>query len=107
MDDSVYDDKVMPRLKAIVNLLLTYYKDFTRLVFLDKFLPLLDLLRKQVKYEVFKNILTGFSKMRETTSDPVVIHTMLDITRQLHDVLDGMSIEDERKQVLQRALGPL
>ena len=32
MDDSVYDDKVMPRLKAIVNLLLTYYKDFTRLV---------------------------------------------------------------------------
>jgi len=98
MDDTTYDQQVMPLLAHIVHLLLLR-KDFGKLVFLDKFLPLLDLFRKDAKYEIFKRILAQFAHSSLRTNDPVVIHAMFDITRNLHDELDGMAIEDEKKQV--------
>ena len=98
MDDEAYDKRVLPLLSSIVELLLKH-RDFGSLVFLDKFLPLLDLFRKQVKYEVFKSILAQYAESKYRTSDPVVIHAMFDIIRNLHENLDGMAIEDEKKQV--------
>jgi hypothetical protein len=98
IDDTVYDKRIMPILTHIVNLLLSH-RDFGKLVFLDKFLPLLDLFRKDAKYDIFKSILAQFAESSFRTNDPVVIHAMFDITRNLHDVLDGMAIEDEKRQV--------
>jgi hypothetical protein len=98
MDDEAYDKRVLPLLSSIVELLLKH-RDFGSLVFLDKFLPLLDLFRKQVKYEVFKSIHAQYAESKYRTSDPVVIHAMFDIIRNLHENLDGMAIEDEKKQV--------
>jgi hypothetical protein len=48
MDEAKYDKLVLPILSKIVKLLLAH-RDFGALVFLDKFLPLLDLFRKQSK----------------------------------------------------------
>ena len=98
MDEAKYDKQVLPILTKIVDLLLAN-RDFGALVFLDKFLPLLDLFRKQAKYDAFKSILAKYAESKYRTSDPVVIHAMFDIIRNLHDSLDGMAIDDEKKQV--------
>ena len=98
MDEAKYDKLVLPILSQIVDLLLAN-RDFGALVFLDKFLPLLDLFRKQAKYDAFKSILAQYAESKYRTSDPVVIHAMFDIIRNLHDSLDGMAIDDEKKQV--------
>ena len=98
MSEEDYDKQVLPILTRLVDVLLKH-KDFGSLVFLDKFLPLLDLFRKQAKYDIFKTILASYASSEYRTSDPVVIHAMFDIIRNLHDSLDGMAIEDEKKQV--------
>jgi hypothetical protein len=99
LEDAVYDDQVLPLVKQIVEHCLAYMPDFGRLIMLDKFMPLLDLFRKQSKYEVFKSMLGQFGKQKKATGDPVVVHAMFDVSRNLHDMLDAMSMEDERKQV--------
>ena len=98
MDEATYDKRVLPILSDIVSLLLKH-RDFGSLVFLDKFLPMLDLFRKQIKYEVFKTVLSQYADSKFRTSDPVVIHAMFDIVRNLHENLDGMAMDDEKKQV--------
>ncbi len=32
-------------------------------------------------------------------SDPVILHTLFDVARSLHDSLDSMSFYDERRQI--------
>jgi|TARA_B100000780_G_C21033277_1_gene414362 hypothetical protein len=62
------------------------------------FMQLLDLFKSDRKTILLKELLTNFTKTG-ATSDPVIIHTVFDIARQLHDSLDSLSPEDERKQI--------
>jgi hypothetical protein len=63
------------------------------------FMQLLDLFKSDKKTLLLKELLSNFTKTGKATSDPVIIHTVFDIARQLHYSLDSLSPEDERKQI--------
>lgn len=45
-----------------------------------------------------KKLLETFGRGPGPTADPVVIHSVFDLARHLHDAVDSLSIEDERRQ---------
>ena len=70
-------------------------QDLLRTLSMDNFLSILDLLDKVTKVHTSKAILTKFEEFKGTTSDPVIIHTLFDVAKNLHDSLDSMSFRDE------------
>ena len=75
------------------------WDDLMMVFSLDSFLPILDVLESDVKKEMCLDVLTRFAKSKSTTGDQVLIGSLLDIARSLHDKLTGMSTDDERRDV--------
>ena len=44
-------------------------------------------------------IMDAFSKMDGSFSDPVLLNNLMHVARQLHDSLDYLSFDDERRQL--------
>ena len=89
------------QLSSIMTKILTHVHDFNVLFSLDNFLPFLDMLQKEVvKVEVCRGILESFVKHQTlTTHDPVILNSMLFICKTIHDSLNALSPEDEKRQV--------
>ena len=89
------------QLSSIMTKILTHVHDFNVLFSLDNFLPFLDMFQKeQVKVEVCRSILESFVKYQtETTRDPVILNSMLFVSKTIHDSLNALSPEDEKRQV--------
>jgi len=69
-------------------------------VSMDNFLPVIDLLEKSQKVECGKHILRAFTTSKiASTSDPVIIHTLSDVARNLNDSIDSMTFDDDRRQI--------
>ena len=51
--------------------------------------------------DLCKNMMTSFAQNGTTVSDPVLINSLLDVSRTLHDSLTDFSIEDDRRQFAQ------
>uniref|UniRef100_A0A1X7VFK8 VPS35 endosomal protein-sorting factor-like n=1 Tax=Amphimedon queenslandica TaxID=400682 RepID=A0A1X7VFK8_AMPQE len=86
---------------SIVNKILPYFTDFSQLFSMDKFLPYIDLCQKEsVKVEASKNIVRSFTVKQTTdTNDPLIINGMMYLCKILHDSLDAMSLNDDRRQI--------
>ena len=67
----------------------------------DNFLPLLDCIEKETKVAASKNILSSVASSTATASDPVMLHALFDVARNLHDSVDSLSFSDERRQISQ------
>lgn len=65
----------------------------------ESFMELMDLFPADRKTILCKQLMDSFTKTHGSTSDPVVIHAVLDMGRTLHDGLDSLSVEDERRQI--------
>ena len=65
----------------------------------DGFLRLLDLFESEAKTALCMSLLTSFTRSPAPTRDTVMIHTMFDVARNLHDSLDSLSVGDQRRQV--------
>jgi len=93
--------KLQEPMRHLVNRSMHYIKDYNDLFSLKNFLPLVDLLDKVPKMEVCKTILSNFQKnhVESKISDPVLIHSLFDVSRQLHDSVDLMSESDLREHV--------
>lgn len=76
-------------------------KDIEKMLTMDHFLPIIDLLEKKVKVEASKVILYEFVRSNKKTAGPVIIHTLFDVSRSLHDSLDEMTFDDEVRQISQ------
>ena len=63
------------------------------------FMQLLDLFKSDKKTVLLKDLLSNFTQSGGPTSDPIIVHTVFDIARSLHDSLDSLSPEDERRQI--------
>jgi hypothetical protein len=91
--------KIVTPLERVVSSVTKYSSTFGEILTSQYFLQLLDLFQSDKKTDMCKELLGNFTKTNETTSDPVVIATVFDIARSLHDSLDSLSVEDERRQV--------
>ncbi|PSN36151.1 UPF0505 protein [Blattella germanica] len=92
-----------PQLQAVVDKVLTHTRDFESLFTMDKFLPLLDLFQKEsIKVEVCKNIMDEFTHscgLQEPTNDPVITNALMFICRVMHDSVNALTVEDEKRQI--------
>ena len=60
---------------------------------------ILDCFKGDMKKVVYKQLLTKLAKRDQKWNDPVVIHFMYDVGKELHDALSAMSSADERNQI--------
>lgn len=64
----------------------------------DNVLKILDMFKGSRRVELSKDVLDSF-KNHPSTNDAVLIHTMFDIGRTLHDSLDSLSPEGEKRHI--------
>jgi hypothetical protein len=83
------------KLELIVSKTISHSKDLSKTLSMDSFLSILDLLEKTSRVVVSNTILSKFETHGSTTSDPVIIHTLFDVAKNLHDTLDSMSSRDD------------
>ncbi|ETO21304.1 hypothetical protein RFI_15900 [Reticulomyxa filosa] len=100
----------------IVCHILHYVKDFKVLFEINNFLPLIDMLENTNKMNACKMVLECFvrsnyakanmyeeskenMKSSSGISDAVLIHSLLEVSRMLHDSIDHLTLADDRKQI--------
>eukprot|EP00668_Euglena_longa_P033680 GGOE01043286.1.p1 GENE.GGOE01043286.1~~GGOE01043286.1.p1 ORF type:complete len:945 (+),score=318.02 GGOE01043286.1:40-2874(+) len=87
--------------QGLLCVLLDHVTDFHVLLSLDPLLPLIDLLKPDSKVDLCKTLLTNFTQLGPTVTDPVLVHALLDLCRTIHDALTEFSVEDDRRQFAQ------
>jgi hypothetical protein len=97
--EQVQSQKFQTILSNIVVSQMEFTKDLLKTLGMGNFLSLMDLLHNASKVPVAKVVLTKFKQTGLTISDPVVIHTLMDVAASLHDSLDAQTFEDERRQI--------
>jgi hypothetical protein len=90
---------LQPQLQLVISKVLQYRTNFDQLLAMDNFMPVLDLLEKDFKFSICKALLESFAKNQKPTSDPVIIQTVFEVARGLHDSIDSLTFDDERRQV--------
>lgn len=90
-----------PQLKRVVDRILAHMHDFSTVFSMDKFLPFLDILQKEsVKVDVCKTIMDAFVRhQQEPTCDPIIINAAMFICKTLHDSVNALTVEDEKRQI--------
>ncbi|KAK4884963.1 hypothetical protein RN001_001234 [Aquatica leii] len=87
------------KLKCIVMNIISHMQDFEALLAMDNFLPLIDLFQQEaVKIEVCKLILNACNTIQHT-NDPVITNALLFLCTILHDSINALTVEDERRQI--------
>ncbi|KAI6660497.1 hypothetical protein LOD99_14081 [Oopsacas minuta] len=101
MSDNRAFEQHYTQLSSIMTKILTHIHDFNVLFSLDNFLPFLDMFQKeQVKVEVCRGILESFVKHQTvTTHDPVILNSMIFVSKTIHDSLNALSPDDEKRQI--------
>ncbi|XP_062589752.1 VPS35 endosomal protein-sorting factor-like [Saccostrea cucullata] len=98
--DRAFED-YYPQLQSVVTKILARLHDFSVLFSIEKFLPFIDMFQKDsVKVEVCKNIMEVFVKYQlEPTNDPVIINALMFICKTMHDSVNALTLDDERKMI--------
>uniref|UniRef100_A0A8C2U5B1 VPS35 endosomal protein-sorting factor-like n=1 Tax=Coturnix japonica TaxID=93934 RepID=A0A8C2U5B1_COTJA len=96
--DRAFED-AYPQLQSIIQKVITYINDFSLLFSVEKFLPFLDMFQKEsVRVEVCKCIMESFIKhQQEPTKDPVILNALLHICKTMHDSVNALTLEDEKR----------
>lgn len=94
-------EQYYPQLQAVISKILLHTSDFESLFTMDKFLPLLDMFQKEtIKVTVCKSVMDAFTAHhQESTNDPVIINALMFICRILHDSVNALTVEDEKRQI--------
>ncbi|XP_053393595.1 VPS35 endosomal protein-sorting factor-like isoform X2 [Mercenaria mercenaria] len=98
--DRAFED-FYPQLQSVLAKILVHIHDFSLLFSLEKFLPFIDMFQKEsVRVDVCKNITEAFAKFQETdTKDPVIINAMMFICKTMHDSVNALTLDDEKKSI--------
>uniref|UniRef100_A0A8C5U3N6 VPS35 endosomal protein-sorting factor-like n=1 Tax=Malurus cyaneus samueli TaxID=2593467 RepID=A0A8C5U3N6_9PASS len=98
--DRAFED-AYPQLQSIIQKVITYIYDFALLFSVEKFLPFLDMFQKEsVRVEVCKCIMESFIKhQQESTKDPVILNALLHICKTMHDSVNALTLEDEKRML--------
>jgi len=99
--DRAYEN-FYPQLQNMAGKLLTLTSDLESLFTMDKFMPFLDTIRNEgVKVSICKNIMTEFAAKVGTVNDPVVTNALMSICQIMHDSVNALTVEDEKRQISQ------
>ncbi|KAJ3608039.1 hypothetical protein NHX12_025089 [Muraenolepis orangiensis] len=96
--DRAFED-AYPQLQSVIQKILTYFHDFSVLFSMERFLPFLDMFQKDsVRVEVCKTIMEVFLKHQaEPTRDPVILNALLHVCKAMHDSVNALTLEDEKR----------
>eukprot|EP00249_Psilotum_nudum_P000286 c11225_g1_i2 orf=128-1468(+) len=86
-------------LESIIFKLMTYLKELRHLLSLPYFVNILDVFHGDIRVSVCKRIASSVSRNNQIIKDPVTQHFMFEICKSLHDSLDSLSSEDDRRQL--------
>nr|XP_033818830.1 VPS35 endosomal protein sorting factor-like isoform X2 [Geotrypetes seraphini] len=92
-------EEAYPQLQSIIGKVIAHFHDFSVLFSVEKFLPFLDMFQKEsVRVEVCKCILEAFIKhQQELTKDPVILNALLHVCKTMHDSVNALTLEDEKR----------
>uniref|UniRef100_A0A7N4NJ70 VPS35 endosomal protein-sorting factor-like n=1 Tax=Sarcophilus harrisii TaxID=9305 RepID=A0A7N4NJ70_SARHA len=98
--DRAFED-AYPQLHSIIKKVIAYFHDFSILFSVEKFLPFLDMFQKEnVRVEVCKCIMEAFIKhQQEPTKDPVILNALLHVCKTMHDSVNALTLEDEKRML--------
>ncbi|XP_028990789.1 VPS35 endosomal protein-sorting factor-like isoform X2 [Betta splendens] len=98
--DRAFED-AYPQLQSVIRKVLLYLHDFSVLFSMERFLPFLDMFQKDsVRVEVCRSIMEVFIKHQvELTKDPVILNAMLHICKTMHDSVNSLTLEDEKRSL--------
>uniref|UniRef100_A0A4W4H1B2 VPS35 endosomal protein-sorting factor-like n=1 Tax=Electrophorus electricus TaxID=8005 RepID=A0A4W4H1B2_ELEEL len=98
--DRAFED-AYTELHSVMMKILTYFHNFSVLFSMEKFLPFLDMFQKDsVRVEVCKSIMEVFIKhQQESTRDPVILNALLHVCKTMHDSVNALTVEDEKRSV--------
>ncbi|XP_072043735.1 VPS35 endosomal protein-sorting factor-like isoform X2 [Amphiura filiformis] len=98
--DRAFED-YYPQLQSVMSKILSHMSDFSVLLSMDKFLPMVDMFQKDtVKVEVCKGIMEAFVRNQtEATNDPVILNALMFICKTMHDSINALSLEDEKRDI--------
>ncbi|XP_045924541.1 VPS35 endosomal protein-sorting factor-like isoform X1 [Micropterus dolomieu] len=104
--DRAFED-AYPQLQSVIRKILTYFHDFSILFSMERFLPFLDMFQKDsVRVEVCRSIMEVFIKHQvEHTRDPVILNAMLHICKTMHDSVNALTLEDEKRSLALLIIG--
>ncbi|KAM9304823.1 VPS35 endosomal protein-sorting factor-like isoform 2-T2 [Gastrophryne carolinensis] len=96
--DRAFED-AYPQLQSIITKVIAYFHDFSLLFSVEKFLPFLDMFQKEsVRVEVCKCIMEAFKKhQQEVTKDPVILNALLHVCKMMHDSVNALTLDDEKR----------
>ncbi|XP_005861561.1 PREDICTED: UPF0505 protein C16orf62 homolog [Myotis brandtii] len=96
--DRAFEDSY-PQLQSIIKKVIAHFHDFSVLFSVEKFLPFLDMFQKEsVRVEVCKCIMEVFIKhQHEPTKDPVILNALLHVCKTMHDSVNALTLEDEKR----------
>nr|DBA20299.1 TPA: hypothetical protein GDO54_016007 [Pyxicephalus adspersus] len=94
-------ENAYPQLQSIITKVIAHFHDFSVLFYVEKFLPFLDMFQKEsVRVEVCKCIMEAFSKhQQEPTKDPVILNALLHVCKTMHDSVNALTLEDEKRKL--------
>ncbi|CAL8261736.1 unnamed protein product [Arctogadus glacialis] len=98
--DRAFED-AYPLLQSVIQKILTYFYDFSVLFSMERFLPFLDMFQKDgVRVAVCRTIMEVFIKHQlEPTRDPVILNALLHVCKAMHDSVNAMTLEDEKRSL--------
>jgi hypothetical protein len=89
-------------LQSIMQKILSHSNaDFHNIFSMKNFLPFLDLFRGDTQTEVNKALLNTFNKTPGTVSDTIIINTMFSVAKTVHDSINALSFDDEKREISQ------
>uniref|UniRef100_G3NMI0 VPS35 endosomal protein-sorting factor-like n=1 Tax=Gasterosteus aculeatus aculeatus TaxID=481459 RepID=G3NMI0_GASAC len=104
--DRAFED-AYPQLQSVIGKVLAYFHDFSVLFSMERFLPFLDMFQKDsVRVEVCRSIMEIFIRhQKEPTRDPVILNAMLHICKTMHDSVNALTLEDEKRSLALLIIG--
>jgi len=88
-------------LETVIEMLMRHAEDrgFGHILTSQHFMEVVDLFKGAKKLGVCKSLLQKFTAGSQSTSDPIIIHTVFDLARYLHDSIDYLSLKAEREDI--------
>ncbi|XP_069590255.1 VPS35 endosomal protein-sorting factor-like isoform X1 [Ranitomeya imitator] len=92
-------EEAYPQLQSVMSKVVAHFHDFSVLFSVEKFLPFMDMFQKEsVRVEVCKCIMEAFIKhQQEVTKDPVILNALLHVCKTMHDSVNALTLEDEKR----------